>query len=1053
MRFGRWCVSILCAVLSLCALGAVGAAAQTLKDDSLKGMKWRLIGPFRGGRVLAVAGVANQPNIYYFGAVAGGVWKTTDGGLTWSPIFDKQPVSSIGAIAVAPSDPNIIYVGTGEACIRGDISFGNGVYKSLDAGKTWTHIGLDDTRHIGAVIVDPHDPNIVFVAALGHAFGPNKDRGVYRSTDGGKNWQNVLFKDDKTGAIDIVFDPNNSHVLYASLWQALRTPWSFESGGPGSGLYKSSDSGATWERLEGHGFPEGVLGRIGVAVSPADSSRIFALVEAEKGGLYRSDDAGATWERVTDDHRFRQRAWYFTHIFADPTNADSLYILNTGMFRSTDAGKSFQILNPPHGDRHDLWIDPTNANRMIESDDGGATISTDGGKTWSAESNQPTAQFYHVTTDSRFPYYVYGAQQDNGTVAIASRSDGGAIGQRDFYGVGGGESGYVIPDPRNANVVFAGSYDGLITRFDKSTSQTQDVSPWPLNPMGSGAADLKHRFQWTAPIAVSPHDPAMIYFGGEVLFKSGDGGATWNIISPDLTRNDKSKQQSTGGPITKDNTSVDYFDTIFAIAESPVEKGVIWAGSDDGLIHLTRDAGQNWANVTPKDLPEWSTISIIEPSSAEAGTAYAAVDRHRLDDNQPYIYSTKNYGKSWARINNGLPATSYVHSVREDPKHPSLLFAGTETGVYVSFDAGGRWQPLQLNLPPAPIHDLAIHGDDLIVATHGRSFWILDDIAPLREISDATQSEDAHLYTPSAAIRFFGGSFHVPPGFALGANPSDGAIIDYSLKSAPKDTVTLEIQDSDGNLIRKYSSKKKDEEKLPGEEAEADEPADLLPAATGLNRFSWDLHYEDATKVPKTVSWGGGTGGPLVFPGTYQVKLTVAGKSYTSTLEVKLDPRVTTSAEDLKKQLDLALKLRDRVSAAHDAMNELRDVRGQLEALRKRLANDPAQAEIAKAAEDLVNKLGPIEESVIQPKSKSSEDPLNYPIQVADQLMALSSTVNSADAAPTQVSYEVFEQLSKRLDEELAKWKQVKEIDLTAFNEQVQKANVPVVMVPAPKKE
>jgi photosystem II stability/assembly factor-like uncharacterized protein len=999
MRFGRWCVSILCAVLSLCALGAVGAAAQTLKDDSLKGMKWRLIGPFRGGRVLAVAGVANQPNIYYFGAVAGGVWKTTDGGLTWSPIFDKQPVSSIGAIAVAPSDPNIIYVGTGEACIRGDISFGNGVYKSLDAGKTWTHIGLDDTRHIGAVIVDPHDPNIVFVAALGHAFGPNKDRGVYRSTDGGKNWQNVLFKDEKTGAIDVVFDPNNSHVLYASLWQALRTPWSFESGGPGSGLYKSSDSGATWERLEGHGLPDGVLGRIGVAVSPADSSRIFALVEAEKGGLYRSDDAGATWERVTDDHRFRQRAWYFTHIFADPTNADSLYILNTGMFRSTDAGKSFQILNPPHGDRHDLWIDPTNANRMIESDDGGATISTDGGKTWSAESNQPTAQFYHVTTDSRFPYYVYGAQQDNGTVAIASRSDGGAIGQRDFYGVGGGESGYVIPDPRNANVVFAGSYDGLITRFDKSTSQTQDVSPWPLNPMGSGAADLKHRFQWTAPIAVSPHDPAMIYFGGEVLFKSGDGGATWNIISPDLTRNDKSKQQSTGGPITKDNTSVEYFDTIFAIAESPVEKGVIWAGSDDGLIHLTRDAGQNWANVTPKDLPEWSTISIIEPSSAEAGTAYAAVDRHRLDDNQPYIYSTKNYGKSWARINNGLPATSYVHSVREDPKHPSLLFAGTETGVYVSFDAGGRWQPLQLNLPPAPIHDLAIHGDDLIVATHGRSFWILDDIAPLREISDATQSEDAHLYTPSAAIRFFGGSFHVPPGFALGANPSDGAIIDYSLKSAPKDTVTLEIQDSDGNLIRKYSSKKKDEEKLPGEEAEADEPADLLPAATGLNRFSWDLHYEDATKVPKTVSWGGGTGGPLVFPGTYQVKLTVAGKSYTSTLEVKLDPRVTTSAEDLKKQLDLALKLRDRVSAAHDAMNELRDVRGQLEALRKRLANDPAQAEIAKAAEDLVNKLGPIEESVIQPKSKSSEDPLNYPIQVADQLMALSSTVNSADAS------------------------------------------------------
>ncbi len=1054
MKFGRLGVSILCAVAVMSGLGAVGVAAQTLlKDDSLRGMKWRLIGPFRGGRVLAVAGVANQPNIYYFGAVAGGVWKTTDGGLTWSPIFDKQPIASIGAIAVAPSDPNVIYVGTGEACIRGDISFGNGVYKSLDAGRTWTHIGLDDTRHVGSVIIDPHDANTVFVAALGHAFGPNKNRGVYRSTDGGKTWQNVLFKDEDTGAIDIVFDPNNSHILYASLWQARRTPWSFESGGPGSGLYKSSDAGATWQLLEGHGLPEGVLGRIGIAVSPADSSRVYALVEAEEGGLYRSDDAGATWERVTDDHRFRQRAWYFTHIFADPRNADSLYILNTGMFRSSDAGKSFQILGPPHGDRHDLWIDPSNANRMIESDDGGATISTDAGKTWSAESNQPTAQFYHVATDTRFPYYVYGAQQDNSTVAIASRSDEGAIGQRDWYAVGGGESGYVIPDPRNANIVYAGSYDGLITRFDKSTGQTQDVSPWPLNPMGSGAADLKHRFQWTAPIAISPHDPNILYFGGEVVFQSGDGGATWNIISPDLTRNDKSKQQSTGGPITKDNTSVEYFDTIFAISESPVEKGVIWAGSDDGLIHITRDAGQSWADVTPKDLPEWSTISIIEPSSVEAGTAYVAVDRHRLDDNQPYIYATKNYGKSWTRITNGLPATSYVHSVREDPKHPSLLFAGTENGVFVSFDTGARWQPLQLNLPPAPIHDLAIHGDDLIVATHGRSFWILDDIAPLREITDATQSEDAHLYAPATAIRYFGGSFHVRPGFPLGANPPDGAIIDYSLKSAPKDAVELEIQDADGNLIRKYSSKKKEEEKLPGEEAQTEEPADKLPTEAGLNRFTWDLHYEEATKVPGTVSWGGGTAGPLVLPGTYQVKLTVAGKSYTSTVEVKLDPRVSTSAEDLKKQLDLALKIRDQVTAAHNAVNEIREVRAQLDSLRKHLANDPAQAEITKAAEDLTKKLAPIEEAIIQPKSKSSEDPLNYPIQVADQLMALSSTVNSADAAPTQASYEVFQELNAGLQEQLMRWKDVKEKDLASFNEQVQKANIPVVMVAAPKKD
>lgn len=1053
MKFGRRCVSVLSAAIFLCIAAAAGVAAQTIKDDALKGMKWRLIGPFRGGRSLAVTGIANQPNVYYFGAVAGGVWKTTDGGLTWSPIFDKQPIASIGAIAVAPSDPNIIYVGTGEACLRGDISFGNGMYKSLDAGKTWAHIGLDDTRHIGAVIVDPRNPDIVFVAALGHAFGANKDRGVFRSADGGKTWQNVLFKDDKTGAIDITFDPNNSHVLYAAMWQVLRTPWSFDSGGPGSGLYKSSDAGLTWQRLEGHGLPEGVLGRIGVAVSPADSSRVYALIEAEKGGLYRSDDAGGSWARVNEDHRFRQRAWYFTHVFADPKNADFVYVLNTGMYRSTDAGKSFQVLGPPHGDRHDLWIDPTNANRMIESDDGGATISTDGGKTWSAENNQPTAQFYHVSTDTRFPYYVYGAQQDNSTVAIASRSYGGAIGQRDWYDVGGGESGYVLADPRNANIVYAGSYDGLITRFDKSTGQTQDIAPWPLNPMGSGAADLKHRFQWTAPIAISPHDPGTIYFGGEVLFASTDGGATWNSISPDLTRNDKSKQQSAGGPITKDNTSVEYFDTIFSVAESPVEKGVIWAGSDDGLIHLTRDAGQNWGDVTPKDLPEWSTISVIEPSSAEAGSAYVAVDRHRLDDFQPYVYATKNYGKSWSRIVSGLPAGSYVHAVREDPKHPGLLFAGTETGIFISFNDGGRWQPLQLNLPVAPVHDLAIHGDDLIVATHGRSFWILDDIAPLREITDATQNEEVHLYAPAAAARYVGESFHLPPGLALGANPPDGAIIDYALRSKPKDAIELQILDGDGNLIRKFSSKKKDEEKLPGEDAEPEEPRDLLPAEPGLNRFTWDLHYEEATKVPGTVSWGGSGEGPRVLPGTYQVKLTVAGTAYDSTVEVKIDPRVSTSAEDLKKQLDFGLKIRDRVSAAQDAVNEIRDVRGQLESLHKRLAGDASHAEIAKAAEELSKKLAPIEEAIIQPKSKSSEDPLNYPIQVADQLMALSSTVNSADAAPTQASFEVFEELNRRLDDQLAKWKSLKDQDLSTFNDEVQKANIPLVMLAAPKKD
>ncbi len=1032
---------------------ALSVPAQTLKDDTLKGMKWRLIGPFRGGRVLAVEGVANQPNVYYFGAVAGGVWKTTDGGLTWTPIFDKQPIASIGSIAVAPSDPNIVYVGTGEACIRGDISFGNGVYKSLDAGRTWTHIGLDDTRHIGRVIVDPRNPDVVFVAALGHAFGPNKDRGVFRSTDGGKTWQNVLFKDDKTGAVDITFDPNNAHVLYASLWQALRTPWSFDSGGPGSGLYKSSDSGATWQRLEGHGLPEGVLGRIGVSVSPTDSNRIYALIEAEEGGLYRSDDAGATWEKINDDHRFRQRAWYFTHLFADPKSADTVYVLNTGMYRSTDAGKTFEVLPAPHGDRHDMWIDPTNPNRMIEGDDGGATISTDHGKTWSAQNNQPTAQFYHVATDNRFPYYVYGAQQDNSTVAIASRSDGGAIGQKDWYSVGGGESGYVVPDPRNSNVVYAGSYGGLITRFDKGTGQVQDVSPWPLNPIGHGAIEMKHRFQWTAPIAVSPHDPATLYFGGEVLFETTDSGATWSIISPDLTRNDKSKQASAGGPITKDNTSIEYFDTIFAIAESPLEKGVIWAGSDDGLVHLTRDAGKTWSDVTPKDFPEWGTVSIIEPSSADKGTALMAVDRHRLDDFQPYIYVTTNYGKSWTRITNGLPAASYVHAVREDPKHRGLLFAGTETGIYVSFDGGGHWQSLQLDLPVAPIHDLVIHDDDLLAATHGRSFWSLDDISPLREISDSIQQESAHLYAPAASIRFQGESFQVPKGWALGSNPPSGAIIDYSLKTASKDAIQLEILDADGKLIRKYSSKKKNEEELPKEEPEPEKDKDTLPAEAGLNRFVWDLRYEPASKVPGTTSWGGSEDGPLVLPGSYQVKLTAGGRSYTASVDVKLDPRVATSIDDLKKQLDLALKIRDRVTEAHDAVNQLRDLRAQLEALRKRLASDDSHRDVATAAGDLVKKISAVEERIIQPKSKSSEDPLNYPSEVADQMVALGSTVNSADAAPTAASYDVFDELNRRLDEQLAKCKDIKEKDLTAFNEMVEKANIPLIMVAPAKGE
>ena len=789
------------------------ALAQQYNESLFKGMKWRLIGPFRGGRVVAVTGIPGNPETFYFGAVAGGVWKTTNGGVSWTPLFDKEPISSVGSITVAPSNPNIIYVGTGEACIRGDVSHGDGVYRSIDGGQTWTNIGLRDTRHIGAIIVNPHNPDIVFVAALGHAYGQNAERGIFRTMDGGKTWEKVLYKDDKTGGIDVAFAPSNPNILFAALWQAHRTPYSLVGGGPGSGLYKSIDGGTTWKHLEGNGLPEGVLGRIGVSVSGADPNRVYALIEAEKGGLYRSEDGGDHWTLVNEDHRFRQRAWYFTHVFADPKSVDTVYVLNTGMFRSTDGGKTFTLLPAPHGDHHALWIDPTNPSRMINGNDGGATISVDDGKTWSSVDNQPTAQFYHVITDNRFPYYIYGAQQDNTTVAIASRSDEGYIGRQDWYDVGGGESGYIAPDPRNPDIVYAGSYEGNITRFDKRTGQAQVISPWPEDTTGYGAAKLKYRFQWTEPIFFSPHDPNVLYMAGNVLFKTTDGGMSWTVISPDLTRNDKSKQQSSGGPITKDNTGTEYYDTIFAAAESPLEKGLIWAGSDDGLIHITRDGGKSWTDVTPKQMPEWSMVSLIDPSPHDAGTAYVAVDRHKNDDLRPYIYVTKDYGKTWAKITAGIPDSAFVHAVREDPKMKGLLYAGTETGIFVSFNDGEHWQPLQLNLPVAPIHDLVVKDDDLIVATHGRSFWVLDDIAPLRQLDRQITDSDVHFFKPSAAYREHAPD-EVPKNRPVGQNPPTGAILYYYLKSAPpkKQQVKLQILDSKGNVIRSYSNLKTKEE-------------------------------------------------------------------------------------------------------------------------------------------------------------------------------------------------------------------------------------------------
>ena len=1043
-KLAVYCAWLLAA--SVAGFGARALRAQTLDENALKGLKWRQVGPFRGGRVLAVTGVPGDPETYYFGAVAGGVWKTTNGGLTWTPMTDKTGIMSVGAIAVAPSDPNIVYAGTGESCIRGNISYGDGMYKSVDGGKTWTHIGLEDSQHIARILVHPQNPDIVYVAALGHAYGSNEMRGVFKSNDGGKTWQKTLFKDNKTGAIDLVFDPNNPHILFAALWQAQRTPWSLTSGGPGSGLYRSGDDGATWKRLEGHGLPDGVLGRIGVSVSGADGNRVYAIIEAEKGGIYRSEDAGESWQLINPDHRFTQRAWYFHHIFADPKSLDTVYVLNTSVARSKDGGKTFELIRAPHGDNHGLWIDVTHPQWMIVGNDGGASVTHDSGKSWTTVYNQPTAQFYHVATDNAVPYRVYGAQQDNSTVAIASRSDGFAIDRPDWYSVGGGESGFVVPDLKDPLVTYAGSYDGLITRFDKKNGQEQDISSWPLNPMGSGAAELKHRFQWTAPILASPNDPNVLYHGSEAVFKTTDGGMTWTAISGDLTRNDKSKQQSSGGPLTQDNTSVEYYDTVFALSESPVEKGVLWAGTDDGLVHITRDGGQHWANVTSKEFGEWSLVSLIEASPHAGGMAYVAVDRHKLDDYRPYIFKTTDYGKSWTKITSGLPDTGYAHTVREDPKRKGLLFAGTENGIYVSFDDGGHWQSLKLNLPTTPIHDLTVKNDDLIVATHGRSFWILDGISALRQMEPGTASEEVHLYQPGTAIRYRGPGFVIPNNLPVGANPPTGVLIDYYLKSAPKEAITLEILDEKGAIVRKYSSKKPGEGASPEEEEFGiSRPGEALPAEAGLNRFVWDMRGEAPARVPGSVTWGGRAAGPLVVPGKYQAKLTAAGKSYTAAAVIQKDPRVPATQSDLEKQNEFAMRIRDRVNAGHEAVNQIRSLRGQLDALKKRLDADTTAKPVLEAADALKKKMDAVEEKIIQPKSKSGEDPLNYPIQAADQLMALQGTVESADTAPTAASFAVFDELNARLDTQLAAWREIQAKDLAALNALVQKNNIPPI--------
>jgi photosystem II stability/assembly factor-like uncharacterized protein len=1015
---------VTCCIVAVVPGWAQAGAEEKDKKKEEQGMQYRLIGPFRGGRSLTASGVPGDPSIYYFGSTGGGVWKSTDGATTWKPVFDHEKTSSVGALAVAPSDPNVIYAGTGEACIRGDFAQGDGVYKSIDAGKTWKNAGLRDSRAIGKLIVHPRNPDIVFVAALGHPFGPNPERGIFRTTDGGKSWAKVLYVDEHTGGIDVAFDPNNPNILFAAMWQVRREPWTLTSGGPGSGLYRSGDGGSTWKRLEGEGLPEGPYGKIGVAVA-ANSDRVYALIEAHQGGLYRSDDGGDKWELINPDHRFTQRAWYYMHVVADPKDANTVYILNVEFHRSTDGGRTFNKIKVPHGDNHGLWIDPLNTKRMIQTDDGGATVTVDGGAHWTKEDNQPTAQFYHVIADNRFPYYVYGAQQDNTTVAIASRSsEGGAIERQDWYPVGGGEAGYIAPYPPDPNIVYAGDYQGQLTRFDKRTGQLKVITVQPVLSDGKGAAGLEHRFQWTAPLLISPHDPNVLYHGGERLFKTTDGGMHWEAISPDLTRNDKSKQQPSGGPITIDDTGTEYYDTIFAVAESPLAKGLIWAGTDDGLVQITRDGGKTWTNVTPKEMPEWSKISQIDASPHDPGTAWVAVDRHANDDMRPYIYTTPDYGKSWRMLARGIPEGSFVRAVREDPRRKGLLFAGTETGVFVSKNAGEDWEPLQLNLPTAPVHDLVIHGNDLLVATHGRAFWILDDISPLRQASEQERKAAVWLYDPAPALRIHarGG-----PKEALtsGQNPPPGAIIYFEVKEKPK-AASLEILDSAGKLVRKYASS----ELQPLEEPldpEDDKPKPQLEVKPGLNRFVWDLRYEPAPRVKDyyLYEYEEGAKGPMALPGKYQVKLTVDGKTLTAPLELKPDPRIKVSPADLEKQFITLMDIRGELTRVYTAANQIIGLRAQLHDLQSHVKLAEAQA--------LDEKMGALQDRLLNLRIKANEDSLNYGLGVDGSLALLAATVGGeSDSAPTEAALRQLAKLKAEVDQYMKRWSDIEHTDLPA---------------------
>ena len=1020
---------------------AVGSApAQQIPEQLYSDMKWRMIGPFRGGKVNAVAGVPGNPAVYYFGADGGGVWKTTDGGTVWKPIFDKESSAPVGALAVAPSNPNIIYVGTGVNSVHTDISYGNGVYKSMDAGGTWQHLGLVETRHIGRILVDPHNPDIVLVAALGHTFGPHQERGVYRSTDGGRSWKKVLYKDNVTGAVDLCFEPGNPRVVYATLWHGIRKPGQRgTSYGSGSGLYKSTDEGVTWTQITGNGLPSGDWGRSGVAVAPnTKGQRVYFILEAKEknGGLFRSDDAGASWKKATDDPRITG-FWYMSEIFVDPKNPDVVYVPSQNLYRSMDGGHNFTAIKgaPGGDDYHTMWIDPTtNSSRIMLGVDQGATISLNGGESWSTWYNQPTGEFYRLATDHRYPYWIYGPQQDSGTAGIASRGNNGQITERDWFPVGPGESGYTIPDPLDPDVVYNAGPAGSVVRMSKSTGQVRDISPAAVS-FGS-----EYRFNWTIPMAFSPQDPRLLYLGTQFLLKTTDAGTSWEAVSADLTRvrpDEKDAKQARG--------------TILAIAPSEVKEAVIWVGTDDGNIQLTKDAGKTWQNVTPPAVTTWSTVSIVEASHFDAGTAYAAVDRNGLDDLHPHIFRTHDFGQTWQETVSGIRETDFARVVREDPVRKGLLYAGTEEGVYVSFDEGDHWQTLRLNMPVVAIHDLAIEQDDLIAATYGRSFWILDDVTPLRQLNAGMTSLGAHLFAPRTAIRVRRDENQdtpLPPEIPAGKNPPDGAILNYFLAANSTNDIQLEIYDTDGNLVHSYSSapQPKENEELPFVAEYWLAHPEPLSKAAGMHRFVWNLRYKNPPAVhvqspynypiAAIVGWTPlPPEGPLVMPGRYEVRLKAGGQTLRQPLEVKMDPRVNVARHELESSLELQLKISALLARNFSGYQQVKDLRARLADLLKR-AKEDSLAVAATALDGKAAALAGEATAILEtPKTASF-------MAVNETLTALMALVDGADFAPSEESFAAYRRICRGFNEAASAWQELKNKDAAALNELLTKNNL-----------